>query len=97
MDIPKSRKIIKSFYLPQELLNLLESEGGKEGMNKKIIEILKAYFEKKFTTPRERIEMHLKTIEDLAQLHLEMHGNDEDLALNIKKAVEHIREDLLKL
>ena len=55
-------KQIRSFYLDSEQIKILEEYGNNMSTNKALQEILSAYTEKEYTTPREKIILNTKKI-----------------------------------
>jgi len=98
--IEKNKKIIRSFYLDEDQIRLLEAN-GTDSVNKKIQEILTGYFNKEFYTSREKIIMQLKKIKAIVKVIGEketIEQNDILLLMGqIETSIEEIQKNLNKL
>ena len=98
-------KQIRSFYLDNEQLTILEGYGNNTmSTNKALQEILSAYMEKEYITPREKIILNTKKItyiiktietnEDFKKIDKEAITK---LTQQITEATERIYENLNKI
>jgi len=97
-------KQIRSFYLDSEQIKILEEYGNNMSTNKALQEILSAYTEKEYTTPREKIILNTKKIinivktietnEDFKEIDKEAITK---LTQQITEATERIYENLNKI
>ncbi|PIP54691.1 MAG: hypothetical protein COX07_03950 [Bacteroidetes bacterium CG23_combo_of_CG06-09_8_20_14_all_32_9] len=94
-----TNKQIRSFYINAEQLKKLECEGTS--INKQLQEILNAYFDKEFYTPREKIIRQTKKILAIAK-HMQENEKIEktdidNLTIQIEEAVIEIQKNLNKI
>jgi len=97
-------KQIRSFYLDSEQLKILEEYGNNMSTNKALQEILSAYMDKEYITPREKIILNTKKIinivktietnEDFKEIDKEAITK---LTQQITEATERIYENLNKI
>jgi len=98
-------KQIRSFYLDNEQLAILEGyTNNTMSTNKALQEILSAYMDKEYTTPREKIILNTKKIinivktietnEDFKEIDIEAITR---LTQQITEAIERIYENLNKI
>ena len=97
-------KQIRSFYLDNEQLKILEEYGNNMSTNKALQEILSAYMDKEYITPREKIILNTKKIinivktietnEDFKEIDKEAITK---LTQQITEATERIYENLNKI
>ena len=97
-------KQIRSFYLDSEQLKILEEYGNNMSTNKALQEILSAYMDKEYITPREKIILNTKKIinivktietnEDFKEIDIEAITR---LTQQITEAIERIYENLNKI
>ena len=97
-------KQIRSFYLDSEQIKILEEYGNNMSTNKALQEILSAYTEKEYTTPREKIILNTKKIMTIIKT-LETGENFKEidreiitrLTQQIAEAIQRIQENLNKI
>jgi len=97
-------KQIRSFYLDSEQIKILEEYGNNMSTNKALQEILSAYTEKEYTTPREKIILNTKKIMTIIKT-LEADENFKEidreiitrLTQQIAEAIQRIQENLNKI
>ena len=98
-------KQIRSFYLDSEQIRILDGyRNNIMSTNKALQEILAAYMEKEYTTPREKIILNTKKIINIVKT-LETNENfkkiDKEiitrLMQQIVEAIERIQENLNKI
>ena len=97
-------KQIRSFYLDSEQIKILEEYGNNMSTNKALQEILSAYTEKEYTTPREKIILNTKKIMNIIKT-LETGENFKEidreiitrLTQQIAEAIQRIQENLNKI
>ena len=97
-------KQIRSFYLDSEQIKILEEYGNNMSTNKALQEILSAYMEKEYTTPREKIILNTKKIMNIIKT-LETGENFKEidreiitrLTQQIAEAIQRIQENLNKI
>ena len=97
-------KQIRSFYLDSEQIKILEEYGNNMSANKALQEILSAYTEKEYTTPREKIILNTKKIMNIIKT-LETGENFKEidreiitrLTQQIAEAIQRIQENLNKI
>ena len=97
-------KQIRSFYLDSEQIKILEEYGNNMSANKALQEILSAYTEKEYTTPREKIILNTKKIMTIIKT-LEADENFKEidreiitrLTQQIAEAIQRIQENLNKI
>ena len=98
-------KQIRSFYLDNEQLTILEGYGNNTmSTNKALQEILSAYMDKEYITPREKIILNAKKIMNIIKT-LETGENFKEidreiitrLTQQIAEAIQRIQENLNKI
>ena len=98
-------KQIRSFYLDNEQLTILEGYGNNTmSTNKALQEILSAYMDKEYITPREKIILNTKKIMNIIKT-LETGENFKEidreiitrLTQQIAEAIQRIQENLNKI
>ena len=98
-------KQIRSFYLDNEQLTILEGYGNNiMSTNKALQEILSAYMDKEYITPREKIILNTKKIMNIIKT-LETGENFKEidreiitkLTQQIAEAIQRIQENLNKI
>ena len=98
-------KQIRSFYLDNEQLTILEGHGNNiMSTNKALQEILSAYMDKEYITPREKIILNTKKIMNIIKT-LETGENFKEidreiiarLTQQIAEAIQRIQENLNKI
>ena len=97
-------KQIRSFYLDSEQLKILEEYGNNMSTNKALQEILSAYMDKEYITPREKIILNTKKIINIVkaiETNEDFKETDKEaitkLTQQITEATERIYENLNKI
>ncbi|NCQ52473.1 hypothetical protein GW796_11470 [archaeon] len=98
-------KQIRSFYLDQAQIDILEEYGnGIMSVNKSLQEIIRGYMDKEFITPREMIINHMKKIlllVEALETNEKFKNIDREELINLTKqitqATEVIKTNLNKL